>query len=86
MPSKNSVRRPASVAALSTLIVCVTLAGRTQTPQAPAPAIPAAQQGTPAPPAPAGRGRGRGVFEAPAAKDPANANADLSPKLAGRCR
>jgi mono/diheme cytochrome c family protein/glucose/arabinose dehydrogenase len=80
MLSKNGVRRLASAAVLSILTVCVTLTGQTQTTPPPAPATPAAQQGTPAPAAPAERGRGRGSFEAPDAKDPANADADLSPK------
>jgi mono/diheme cytochrome c family protein/glucose/arabinose dehydrogenase len=63
------------------LLVCVLFSGGLQQAQAPSPAI-GAQAGPPVPasPAPAGRGRGRGAVEAPAADDPLNANADLSPK------
>jgi mono/diheme cytochrome c family protein/glucose/arabinose dehydrogenase len=74
MRLKNRVHRLASGGILTTLIVCASLSGDTQIALSPAPAAQGAQ-----PAAPQG-GRGRGVFEAPDAKDPANANADLSPK------
>jgi mono/diheme cytochrome c family protein/glucose/arabinose dehydrogenase len=68
---KKRVRRLAGTG-LTALVLCVSVSGDTQAPQAPA--APAVQ--TPAPQA----GRGRGFVEAPDAKDPANATADLSPK------
>jgi mono/diheme cytochrome c family protein/glucose/arabinose dehydrogenase len=80
MTSRNRVRWLAGAGVLTMFIVCLSITGGTQAPQPPTGAGPAAQQGQPAPAPVAGPGRGRGETEAPAADDPANANADLSPK------
>jgi mono/diheme cytochrome c family protein/glucose/arabinose dehydrogenase len=71
-----------SAAAIVATVVSVSVSGDAEVGQASTPSGSAAQTvpppGAPAPPA--GRGRGRGAVEAPAANDPLNANADLSPK------
>jgi mono/diheme cytochrome c family protein/glucose/arabinose dehydrogenase len=58
--------------------VSLSVSGDAEVGQAPATSGTAAP--LPAPAQPAGRGRGRGAVEAPAANDPLNADADLSPK------
>ncbi len=65
--------------AAGALLACLSVAAAPQTPAPPAGAQPASPPRPGILVAPGGRG-GSGIYEAPAADDPANADADLSPK------